>query len=113
MQRTLGPEILTETDRMRKKKIFVGSRVTPKWPCPDCGAVHDAITGIAEDRSGLIPTVGSISVCVYCARLLRIGEGGYELANLRDLLRMAPYQRKVLEMAIRKIGRKRGGIRVR
>jgi len=64
--------------------------------CPCCGATLDA----AEDceAKARAPLPGDFCLCMYCAELLALKEGGtLEQASIKKLMELTPDEHKIIE----------------
>lgn len=41
--------------------------------CPACGAVCDGVTSTSDPDNTPLPTVGDLTICVYCSTFLQFG----------------------------------------
>ena len=83
---------------------MIRSTRTPPQRCPACGHALDAATNTTGTTA---PTVGDVTVCVYCAEPLRFGSG---LVLERDELAAATDHRvrRVVEAVRRRLVAERG-----
>src|SRR5262249_12671082 len=60
---------------MRKLKLAKSERIQGQ-ACLRCGAVNDAATGIVDKqaRNKLLPKPGDITLCLYCAHVMRFAD---------------------------------------
>lgn len=67
--------------------------------CPGCGTALDG--ALAVDLSGVMPTPGDLTVCLYCAAPLEFaaGESGLELRPLKPALAKAGGDALILALA--------------
>jgi hypothetical protein len=79
---------------------FIKSREVPASRCPHCDKVLDAITGAGSSPEETIPTIGRLSVCVYCGTLLEIIADGIQAAAAARLGELSEFERKLLEETI-------------
>ncbi len=65
--------------------MFEAHHLDPE-PCPNCGHMIDACTGLQGKES---PDPGDVTICMYCGALLRYGEG-------LSLIKLSPENAKKL-----------------
>ena len=75
------------------------SRQVPDSPCPECGNVLGMATGIGSDR---MPSEGDVSVCGYCATIVRFkADLQLRTATADEIAEMPPDVRATLRQVQR------------
>jgi hypothetical protein len=73
--------------------------------CPECGALLDAVTGVAKMAPGkprtlkaeAKPREGDLTMCADCTQILKFGPGGQSLLALADAeFRALPDEQRAL-----------------
>jgi hypothetical protein len=66
--------------------------------CPGCSAVVDAATAV--DGSNALPSIGDVTVCVYCSRVLIFTADGLRFPTLDELEQLAENEELVRAAAV-------------
>lgn len=79
-----------------------GHRMTDDARCPDCNALLNDATGIADDQAW--PVAGDLAVCAYCCAMLKFIDdvGHVERLSKAEYEALAQAERDGLDLAWRR-----------
>jgi hypothetical protein len=79
------------------RNAWIHTAQTEARPCPACGRVCDAATGVSLDDPRPTLQIGDLSVCAYCRAVLVVTTIGWRLATQTEFDRLDPALRQLIQ----------------